>query len=148
MAGKCWSSCGRYEYDRQKSILAGGDDFLPKPVQAEELYGMVGQHLQLEWTYEKSQPVASGKTEMVIPSLSELEAVLEFAKKGQIKGVQEELKKIAQLQESYEPFVTHLNQLAKGFNIQKIRQFLSEATKDQAAQEQTKTDTEPQMVRN
>jgi signal transduction histidine kinase/CheY-like chemotaxis protein len=142
------SSASVYEYDRQKSILAGGDDFLPKPVQAEELYGMVGQHLQLEWTYEKSQPVASGKTEMVIPSLSELEAVLEFAKKGQIKGVQEELKKIAQLQESYEPFVTHLNQLAKGFNIQKIRQFLSEATKDQAAQEQTKTDTEPQMVRN
>lgn len=141
------SSASVYEYDRQKSILAGGNDFLPKPVQAEELYSMVGQHLQLDWTYEKSQPVTSGKTEMVIPSFSELEAVLEFAKKGQIKGVQEELKKIAQLQESYEPFVNHLNQLAQGFNIQKIRQFLSEATQE-VAQEQTRTDAEPQMVRN
>jgi signal transduction histidine kinase/DNA-binding NarL/FixJ family response regulator len=142
------SSASVYEYDRQKSILAGGNDFLPKPVQVEELYSMVGQHLQLDWMYEKSQPGASGKTEMVIPSLAELEAVLEFAKKGQIKGVQEELKKIAQIQESYEPFVNHLNQLAKGFNIQKIRQFLSEATQDQVAQEQPKTDAEPQMVRN
>jgi signal transduction histidine kinase/FixJ family two-component response regulator len=137
------SSASVYEYDRQKSILAGGNDFLSKPVQAEELYSMLSQHLVLDWVYEKnarqSNPV---KAEMVMPPVSELTTLLEFAKKGQIKGLQEELKRIAQIDMTYEPFVNHLDQLAKGFNIQKIRQFLNDVTKE-------KTDTESQnLVRN
>jgi signal transduction histidine kinase/FixJ family two-component response regulator len=137
------SSASVYEYDRQKSILAGGNDFLSKPVQAEELYGMLSRHLALDWVYEKNAQVRSNpvKTEMVIPPVSELTALLEFSKKGQIKGLQEELKRIAQIDQSYEPFVNHLDQLAKGFNIQKIRQFLNEITI-----EKTKTDTESQNL--
>jgi signal transduction histidine kinase/DNA-binding NarL/FixJ family response regulator len=132
------SSASVYEYDRQKSILAGGNDFLAKPVQVEELHGILGQHLGLDWVYEKNTQKQSRaiETEMVIPPLSELTALLEFSKKGQIKGLQEELNRIAQVHESYEPFVNYLNQLAKGFNIQKIRQFLSDST-----QEKTEADT-------
>jgi signal transduction histidine kinase/FixJ family two-component response regulator len=137
------SSASVYEYDRQKSILAGGNDFLSKPVQAEELYSMLSQHLALDWVYEKNARQSSSvKMEMVIPPVSELTALLEFSKKGQIKGLQEELKRIAQIDTTYEPFVNHLDQLAKGFNIQKIRQFLNDVTKE-------KTDTESQnSVRN
>lgn len=124
------SSASVYECDRQKSILAGGNDFLAKPVQAEELYAMLAKHLTLEWIYGDHTNAQSSQvaTEMVIPPRSELMPLLEFAKKGQIKGLQEELEKLARRHESYQPFANYLGHLAKGFNIQKIRQFLQDAT--------------------
>jgi len=122
------SSANVYEYDRQKSLLAGGNDFLAKPVQAEELYSMVAKHLALDWVYGEADDGHSPvTTKMVIPPTEELAALLEFARKGQIKGIQEELEKLAHRQEIYQPFVNYLSQLAKGFNIQKIRQFLQDA---------------------
>ncbi|MBW4514653.1 MAG: amino acid permease [Timaviella obliquedivisa GSE-PSE-MK23-08B] len=124
------SSASVYECDRQKSILAGGNDFLAKPVETEELYGMLAKHLALNWVYGENTKVQSSEvtTEMVIPPISELTALIEFAKKGQIKGLQEELEKLARKHESYQPFVNYLSQLARGFNIQRIRQFLQDAT--------------------
>ena len=39
------SSASVYEIDRQTSLKAGGDDFLPKPVRLEELLKTLEQHL-------------------------------------------------------------------------------------------------------
>lgn len=124
------SSANVFERDRQRSLDAGGTDFLPKPVRAEELYDMLAKHLDLTWIEEESNiPIAQPKTSIttLIPPISELAILLDYAKKGQIKGLQEELDKLAQVDETYQPFVEHLSQAAKGFNIQKIRQFLQES---------------------
>lgn len=43
------SSASVFEIDRHKSIDAGADEFLPKPVQAEVLLEMLRVHLQLQW---------------------------------------------------------------------------------------------------
>ncbi|MCU0567717.1 MAG: ATP-binding protein [Oculatellaceae cyanobacterium Prado106] len=128
------SSASVFEYDRQKSISEGGNDFLPKPVQVNVLYSMIAQHLNLEWIDEAldvtpSRPAVSNDA-MVIPPSAELVTLLEYARKGQIKGIQEELKNISQLNAEYQPFVDHLDQLAKGFNIQKIRQFLQDSASE------------------
>ncbi|MEG3844885.1 ATP-binding protein, partial [Microcoleus sp. herbarium14] len=45
------SSASVFEIDRQKSLDAGGNDFLPKPVQADLLLGLLKKYLQLEWVY-------------------------------------------------------------------------------------------------
>jgi signal transduction histidine kinase/FixJ family two-component response regulator len=124
------SSASVFERDRQRSLDAGGTDFLPKPVRAEELYDMVAKHLDLTWVEaEAHTPAAQSKANLtlIIPPVSELAILLDYAKKGQIKGLQEELENLAQLNQSYQPFVNHLSQAAKGFNIQKIRQFLQES---------------------
>lgn len=120
------SSASVFEADRHKSIAAGGSDFLAKPVQAEELYRVLAKHLPIEWTYaEAIAPARSNSlAEMIVPPMTELTDLFEYAKKGQIKGIRDELEKLAQLDTQYQCFVNQLNQLVKEFNIQKIRQFL------------------------
>ncbi|MCD8489521.1 MAG: MASE1 domain-containing protein [Desertifilum sp.] len=124
------SSASVFDADRQKSIAAGASDFLAKPVQIEELYQILEKHLQLSWLYSEekieklAQPTQS--TEVEIPPLSELTSLLEFAKRGQMKGIQQELERLSHLNASYQPFVNKLDLLVKQFNIQKIRQFLQE----------------------
>jgi signal transduction histidine kinase/CheY-like chemotaxis protein len=129
------SSASVYDADRRKSLAAGGNDFLTKPVQVEELYRLLAKHLQLDWIYAEAKPVEPAiatrlanatPTELAVPPLSELSSLLECAKRGQIKGIQKELERLAQLDESYQPFVNKLSLLVKEFNIRKIRQFLQE----------------------
>jgi signal transduction histidine kinase/DNA-binding response OmpR family regulator len=127
-----------FDINRQKNKLAGSDDFLAKPVQAAEIYRLLSKHLKLNWIYAESQkekvhqPLSLGISlkpeittgEIVVPPVEDLAKLIEYAKKGQIKGIQKELEKIYKMNEDYKPFVNHLNQLVKSLNIKKIRQFL------------------------
>ncbi|MEG4529813.1 ATP-binding protein [Microcoleus sp. D2_18a_D3] len=126
------SSASVYEMDKQQSLAAGGDDFLSKPVQAEELYVLLAKHLELSWVYAQTLtvPLANlqeqAEVEMVVPPASELANLREYARKGQMKGIEQELEKLTESDAKYQPFVNQLNQLVKEFNIQKIRQFLQQ----------------------
>ena len=124
------SSASVYEMDKQQSLAAGGDDFLSKPVQAEELYVLLAKHLKLSWVYAETLTVQTAsipiqeKLEIVRPPASELTNLIEYARKGQMKGIEQELEKLSKIDSKYQPFVNQLNQLVQEFNIQKIRQFL------------------------
>ena len=124
------SSASVYEIDRQQSLAAGGDNFLSKPVQAEELYVLLAKHLDLSWVYAETLTLPTVtvamqvELEIVRPPASELANLIEYARKGQMKGIEQELEKLTKSDAKYQPFVNQLNQLVKQFNIQKIRQFL------------------------
>jgi CheY-like chemotaxis protein len=132
-------SASIFDINRQKSKVAVGDDFLAKPMQAAEIYRLLSKHLKLSWIYAEAQkekvrshqalsPGVSPKPEttgeIIVPPADDLAMLIEYAKKGQIKGIQKELEKIYKMDENYKPFVNHLNQLVKSFNIKKIREFL------------------------
>ena len=55
--------------------------------------------------------------------------LLEFAKKGKIKGIQKELDRIYLKDKQYQDFVNELHSFVESFNINKIRQFLQENIK-------------------
>ncbi|MCC5664689.1 response regulator [Nostoc sp. CHAB 5784] len=135
------SSASVFEIDRQKSLAAGGNDFLAKPVQADELYAALAKQLQLNWVYTDTNikyPIdiaASAKT-IVIPSIYDLKRLLEHVETGYFRGIREELDQLAQLDEQYQPFIQELRQLVKGFNIQTVRHFLQESINQ--SQESTK----------
>jgi signal transduction histidine kinase/DNA-binding NarL/FixJ family response regulator len=125
------SSASVFEIDRQKSLAVGANDFLAKPVQASELYQMLSKYLQIEWIYSESKsksqmfPIHSEEaTEMIIPSASELIILLDYVKKGSIKGIKTELENLGKKDKKYQVFVNEMSQLAKGFNIQKIRNYI------------------------
>ncbi|MGI8504079.1 MAG: ATP-binding protein [Hassallia sp.] len=132
-------SASIYDRNRQKNQVGGGNDFLAKPVQAAEIYRILSKHLKLNWIYAEAQkekvrshqPLSPGVSlkpettgEIIVPPSDDLAMLIEYAKKGQIKGIQKELEKIYKMDDKYKPFVNHLNQLVKSFNIKKIRQFL------------------------
>jgi signal transduction histidine kinase/CheY-like chemotaxis protein len=64
------SSASVAQADQQMSTEAGGDDFLAKPVNAQELFNTVAKHLQLTWNYEIEATTANISTLELIPSSS------------------------------------------------------------------------------
>ncbi|MGB3761259.1 MAG: ATP-binding protein, partial [Rivularia sp. (in: cyanobacteria)] len=121
--------------ENQKAIKAGANYFLNKPVKSNELYRILAKQLNLTWRYsveENIKPIPSKrppKNKIIIPPISELTMLLEFAKQGKIKGIQEELYRIAEIDKKYQQFVSELDSFAQSFNINKIRQFLQEHIK-------------------
>ncbi|MDB9314043.1 ATP-binding protein [Spirulina sp. CS-785/01] len=129
------SSASVFELDQQKSLDAGGDDFLAKPLDADTLYQKLKKHLHLTWCYEEVQeqnPSSSASPEtpvaIKIPPESLLEDLRKYATQGKITKIKSELIKIAQTDPEYNSFVEKLYDLVKTFNIKKIRQFLRENT--------------------
>ncbi|AFZ02285.1 ATP-binding protein [Calothrix sp. PCC 6303] len=136
------SSANRYNYDRdyEKNILAGANDLLLKPIQVEKLYLLLEKNLKLVWkygdydfdpyleqnTYSNESSEILSQVEIIIPPVSDLTTLMKYVKKGQIKGIKQELEKIATKDIKYEAFVKTLNKYVKVLNIQKIRQFLQE----------------------
>ncbi|MGB3264060.1 MAG: MASE1 domain-containing protein [Microcoleus sp.] len=133
------SSASVYEMDRQKSLDAGGDDFLPKPVQLEELFSIVQKHLQTQWKYDRQSPtetaakqvpppaVSNSVTQssgMPIPAPEDLALLLKLAQQGRLKKLTEEAKRIEQLDKGYTQFVEQILQLAKSFQADKIENLL------------------------
>ncbi len=147
------SSASVFDTDQQKSLESGGDDFLPKPVQADELLQKLKKHLGLEWIYEQKdddQRIADENLsphptlpfgvregfcstentfqtlELVPPPAEELALLFDLAMGGRIKTILEQAERLEQLDEKFVPFVKRLRQLAKGFQVKKIKEFIKQ----------------------
>lgn len=121
------SSASVFETDQHRSIEVGGNDFLPKPIQATELIQKLRQHLHLEWLYEEQETVKhveADNLELASPPTAELEILYELVMKGNFKGIIKQAAAIAQMDEKYLPFAKKLHQLAKDFQDQEILAFI------------------------
>jgi PAS domain S-box-containing protein len=117
------SSASVFESDQHRSIEAGGNDFLPKPVQAIALFQKLRQHLNLEWLYEEQKPdkqLLLDHPQLVLPPQAELETLYELVMKGNFKGIIKQAALISQIDQKYIPFAKQLHQLAKQFQDQEI----------------------------
>ncbi len=133
-------SASVYETTRQESLLAGCDNFLTKPLQTNELLELLRLHLRLEWIYEdgsetkkrkaqtrKASPeIANADSTMVSPASESILALLRLAAMGDIEAILEETAKLEDSDQTLVPFVHHLRQLAKGFQLKQIRDFLKQ----------------------
>lgn len=128
------SSASVAQIDRQMSIEAGGDDFLTKPVDAEELLMLVAKHLQLTWKYDTTELSTSdhkvSATELIPPSAVDLQILLELAQDGLLRELAETAAEIGQKDERYQPFIQKVIQLAKQFQTEKIEQLIEEYLTD------------------
>jgi len=132
------SSASVYDIDQHTSFDAGGNDFLPKPVQVDALLQKLKKHLNLEWIYENASDfsnqysttlIKNGQkkdnvNELIAPSKEELAILMDLVKKGRLPSLLEYLEQLERVDEKFIPFTQHLRQLAKGFQVKKIRQFL------------------------
>jgi predicted ATPase/signal transduction histidine kinase/CheY-like chemotaxis protein/tRNA A-37 threonylcarbamoyl transferase component Bud32 len=134
------TSASIMEVEKQGSLAAGCNAFLPKPIRAEELLNCLQVHLQLEWIYEKLQDEnyessdsdnqSKIQDEKIIPPPVEAIAVLfELAMMGDLGGIQKQAENLVKIDAKYVSFASHLNQLAKNFEEAKILEFVEQYRK-------------------
>ncbi|NJL88349.1 MAG: response regulator [Coleofasciculaceae cyanobacterium SM2_1_6] len=128
------SSASVSQADQQMSLDAGGDDFLAKPVHSQELFNVLASHLKLTWDYQEEESSAStinsesaDLDNLIIPDSGDLQILLELAQQGRLKKLTQLGAEIAAQDQKYQPFVDHLNHLAKQFQSEKIEGFLQQS---------------------
>ncbi|MDZ8032937.1 AAA family ATPase [Nostoc sp. DedSLP04] len=124
------TSASVFDFDLNKSKEAGCNDFLPKPIRITELLEKLQYHLKLEWIYEDGEKVSTENKQenfqqsLVAPSADEIAILLNLAMKGDLKGIVQQVERLEELDVKYAPFSLELRQLAKGFQVKKIREVL------------------------
>ncbi|NEQ35949.1 MAG: response regulator [Okeania sp. SIO3I5] len=117
------SSASVFEYDQYRSFEAGGNDFLPKPVEARELLNKLQQHLGLEWVYEEetvSEEKEVDEMEIIPPGSEVLDTLYELAMKGNFKGIVKQVQILEKVNDKYVPFVQQIKKLSREFHDQQI----------------------------
>ena len=126
------SSASVYEIDRQTSLKAGGDDFLPKPVRLEELLKTLEQHLPLEWIYDDAlvSPQSTDiPTQLIIPPMTEINKLHQLVMIGNLKEL---TKQAEQLKSSdYTRFAEIIQQMAQEFKVRELKEFINQHRSEQ-----------------
>ncbi|BAY96188.1 Cache sensor hybrid histidine kinase [Tolypothrix tenuis PCC 7101] len=132
------SSANVCQVDRQQSYDSGCNDFLPKPVESEELLAKIQQHLGINWIYQESnhnipESVIFSEyspTEWVFPATDELKTLVNAATIGDITGVEQEAQRLQNLDNKYLPFTTKLLELTQNLDeeaiIKLVKQYISQ----------------------
>jgi signal transduction histidine kinase/DNA-binding NarL/FixJ family response regulator len=135
------SSASVFDIDKYKSIDAGGDDFLVKPVQVDDLLKILQQHLNINWQYETKENLDLGIQNEIdtdafsfasIPSIIDkenLQCLLDLVRRGLVKKFSSEIKQMEIKNPDFKPFFTKLNQLAETFELEKLENLLEETLK-------------------
>ncbi|MGB0387052.1 MAG: response regulator [Ardenticatenaceae bacterium] len=123
-------SAKAFGQDQKESIKAGGNAFLPKPVEEQKLLTLISQYLGIEWIYEivedhkevEKERIEDGITDvsLVTPPREELELLYEFASLGKISALRKRVAYIEKLDANYAPFAKKVRQLVRGFDDEKI----------------------------
>lgn len=127
------SSASVTQMDQQMAIDAGGNDFLPKPVDAEELFKLLAHHLDLEWCYEVSDNTAQevntdselDTNAIALPEIEVLKLLLELTQQGKLRKLREQLESLIDNDKSYLGFATPMITLAKQYKGDEIESLLN-----------------------
>ncbi|MBW4671374.1 MAG: response regulator [Cyanomargarita calcarea GSE-NOS-MK-12-04C] len=120
------SSASVFDTDQYKSLDAGANEFLPKPIDAERLFRMLRVYLKLEWIYQQKEETRGevSSTEMIPPAVDELIKLYDLTRKGLINELQKQCDRLEKSDANLIPFTQQLRQLSKTFQLKKIRTFL------------------------
>lgn len=126
------SSASVAQADRDMALKAGADDFLAKPVEANELFDLLAVYLELEWRYESVNENAQTlnpiqpSDEIVLPDAIEMMALLELAQLADLKQLRTRVEQLAQVDGRYIGFITPILHLAKQFKAEEIEDLLEQ----------------------
>jgi len=134
------SSASVSTMDQQQSLDAGGDAFLVKPVEAEELFKLLQKYLQISWKYKSGeflkadslvqQNHSNAKTttaDFILPTLEDLTQLLSLAQQGRLKKLVADAQNLEHKNPQYAVFVQHIVQLTKSFQVETVEIFIQES---------------------
>ncbi|MCU0543550.1 MAG: hypothetical protein MUE44_15465 [Oscillatoriaceae cyanobacterium Prado104] len=121
------ASASVFEIDRHKSLDAGGNDFLPKPVQAETLLELIQKYLKLDWVYDtdrtQNQNVEVIPDAMHPPEFAILQQLAELARDGEMDEIVEVAQQLLQ-DANIEAFGREIIRLAEACELKQLRNFI------------------------
>ncbi|MCC5643599.1 response regulator [Nostoc sp. CHAB 5824] len=130
------SSASVFEADQHRSLQAGGNDFLSKPIQVDELLEQLKLYLNLEWIYKQFQPdgekaketttANSQSAQSIPPSPQILQELVTLASKGNFNAILKWADQLEETDTTFVPFANELRQLARQFDEDLILNFLTQ----------------------
>ncbi|MEG4807828.1 ATP-binding protein [Microcoleus sp. F8-D3] len=133
------SSASVFEADQHKSLDVGANAFLPKPVQAAELFVLLQKHLGISWVYQESshlnqnvnQSVRSDSAASLVPPPDEELVILyDLVMRGNLKAVTQQVEQLKNLDAKYIPFAERVGELAASFQEKQLRLFINDYKAD------------------
>ena len=122
---------------KEKSLKVGCDDFIGKPFELESLLILFQRYLNLEWIYdEEPAKISEIDTKFDVDELlmqipqKELEALLDYAKQGNLKKFISQLDRIRKLNKNVVPLLNRLQRLVDNFNFNEIIKILERNEKN------------------
>lgn len=129
------TSASVFGFNRDDALRAGADDFLPKPFQAEQLFGILERVLAVRWRYASipgptpeaaAAPRRSGSRER--PAEAWLEPLRIAANRGDILAVRQALAALRGTCPDHLEWIGEMESLASGFQMTALRERLASAT--------------------
>jgi signal transduction histidine kinase/response regulator RpfG family c-di-GMP phosphodiesterase len=115
---------------QEKSQIAGCDAFLSKPIDEQELLRVLQEYLELEWVYELSESQIIKDSPqlqtMVIPPVSELAQLLDWAKGGFISRIEQRIEQLTVSNPQYTLFAQEVEKMTDNFETKALQQFLQD----------------------
>ncbi|MEL6604844.1 MAG: response regulator [Cyanobacteria bacterium J06614_10] len=127
------SSASVYKDDKSKSFEAGADEFVSKPIQADDLLSKIQNLLQLTWQYDttaSADDLDDSETEdsasIVPPSAEVLHELYDLSRRGLVNALVKRTEDLQHEQPECLGFTKVLLKYAKGFQLKKMREFLKD----------------------
>jgi CheY-like chemotaxis protein len=115
--------------DRQASLDAGCNSFLPKPLELSDLLNEIENLLQLKWIYQTVMPTTqetnSSETDWLFPPAAELVTLYEAAQSGFMGDVQQEAHRLKHLDAKYAPLANHILDMSQKFDDEGILKLIA-----------------------
>jgi PAS domain S-box-containing protein len=124
--------------DASKSLAAGANAFLPKPIDLGGLLSQVAALLKVEWSDEPaatprdaSGPASASAADsstaaLIAPPPPQLEALYQLARTGNMRAIVQHATQLTELDARYRPFAEHVCQLARHYQSRAIRHFVGQ----------------------
>ena len=141
-------SASVFDKDERQALEVGSNAFLRKPINFDKLTETLEQQLGYEWIYDsedspvlasqaqvKDMPGEDSKGErlaesnsqppLTIPPAQLLTELQELAEIGDMMAIRRTASQLAEQDNAFEPFANQLQELAQGYQIPKIRQWIA-----------------------
>lgn len=127
------SSASVFESDQMRCLDAGAQSFLPKPVDANELFDQLEKILSLKWIFDKdgfnNSPSSSSaeaasaapiSQTLVLPSVALLAELHDLAMRGNLRAIKQKADAISQSNPALQPFAEKVQSLAQTFQEREL----------------------------
>ncbi|HEV7915336.1 MAG TPA: PAS domain S-box protein [Albitalea sp.] len=118
-------SANVFEADQARSLAAGANACLPKPISFPQLLQQVGELLRLRWTLAQASAPIEPVAPLVAPPREEIEILYHLARLGNMRSIRDQADRVSALDNQYRPFAERLRLLADRFQSRAIVDLIS-----------------------